>query len=174
MFHRILSDDTAKTLGVLPRTIAVALLFDEYLKLRLIRIRKYIETSKKIFNVTDDIFNVLEGELPVKPRKNDIAIKFKIAGRQLDELQKHTWQMSEAFGLDTRVGNYKGIRHISFYQWDLDCLIDVLDMTLNNEKEYPDNQDEGYIALHELFVNFSQAYKETYKPRKQCGPFKSK
>jgi len=34
LFHRILSDDTAKTLGVLPRTIAVALLFDEYLKLR--------------------------------------------------------------------------------------------------------------------------------------------
>ena len=89
-------------------------------KLRLIRIRKYIETSKKIFNVTDDVFNVLEGELPVKPGKNDIAIKFKIAGKQLDELQKHTWQMSEAFGLDTRVGNYKGIRHISFYQWDLD------------------------------------------------------
>ncbi len=82
--------------------------------------------------------------------------------------------MSEAFGLDTRVANYKGIRHITFYQWDLDCLIDVLDMTLNNEKEYPDKQDDGYIALHELFINLSQAYKDTYKPRRQGVSFKNK
>ncbi len=108
----------------------------------------------------------------MKPGKNDIAIKFKIEGRQLDELQKHTWQMSEAFGLDTRVGNYKGIRCISFYQWDLDCLIDVLEMTLNNEKEYPDKKDEGYIALNYLFVSLSKAYKETYKPRKPWVPYK--
>ena len=98
----------------------------------------------------------------MKPGKNDIAIKFKISGRQLDELQKHTWQMSEAFGLDTRVGNYKGIRYISFHQWDLDCLLDVIDFALNDEKEYPDEKDEGYIALNYLFVNLSQAYKETW------------
>ncbi len=99
----------------------------------------------------------------MKPGKNDIAIKFKISGRQLEELQKHTWQMSEAFGLDTRVGNYKGIRDISFYQWDLDCLLDVIDFALNDEKEYPDKQDEGYLKLHELFMRLSQAYKETYE-----------
>ena len=98
----------------------------------------------------------------MKPGKRDVAIQFKIKGRQLEELQKHTWQMCEAFGLDTKIANYKGVRPISFYRWDLDCIIDVLDMTLSNEKEYPDKQDEGYIKLYDLYVNLKQAYQETY------------
>ena len=89
----------------------------------------------------------------MKPGKNDIPIKVKISGLQLEELQKHTWHMIEAFGLDTKVGNYKGVRPISFYSWDLDCILDVLDMVLNDEKEYPDKEDEGYIKLHELYVH---------------------
>jgi ABC-type ATPase with predicted acetyltransferase domain len=44
----------------------------------------------------------------MKPGKNDIPIKVKISGLQLTELQKHSCHMIEAFGLDTRVGNYKG------------------------------------------------------------------
>ena len=39
----------------------------------------------------------------MKPGKNDIPIKVKISGRQLEELQKHTWQMCEAFGLDRKI-----------------------------------------------------------------------
>lgn len=70
----------------------------------------------------------------MKPGKKDIAIQCKISGRQLEELQKHTWQMCEAFGLDTKIDNYKGVRPISFYSWDLECLLDVLDMTLNDAK----------------------------------------
>jgi hypothetical protein len=100
---------------------------------------------------------------PVKPGKKDIAIQCKISGRQLEELQKHTWQMCEAFGLDTKIDNYKGVRPISFYSWDLDCLLDVLDMTLNDAKEYPDKQDEGYIQLHKLYVSLKHDYKETYE-----------
>ena len=98
----------------------------------------------------------------MKPGKNDIAIKRKISGVQLEELQKQTWQMCEAFGLDKRVENYKGTRPISFYRWDLDCILDVLSMTLSDEKEYPDKEDEGYIKLHELYVDLKMAYKETY------------
>ena len=64
----------------------------------------------------------------MKPGKNDIPIRRKIPGLQLEELQKHTWHMCEAFGLDTRISNYKGVRAISFYSWDLDCMLDVLDM----------------------------------------------
>ena len=41
----------------------------------------------------------------MKPGKGDVAIQRKISGRQLDELQKHTWMMSEAYGLDMRVDN---------------------------------------------------------------------
>ena len=99
----------------------------------------------------------------MKPGKGDIPIRRKITGRQLEELQKHTWQMCEAFGLDTKIANYKGTRPITLYQWDLDCILDVLDMTLDNEKEYPNKQDEGFINLHELYVKLKQAYKETYE-----------
>jgi hypothetical protein len=99
----------------------------------------------------------------MKPGKNDIPIKRKISGRQLEELQKHTWQMCEAFGLDTKIEKYKGTRPISFYSWDLDCILDVLDMVLDDEKEYPDKNDEGYIKLYELYVDLKKAYKETYE-----------
>ena len=99
----------------------------------------------------------------MKPGKNDIPIRCKISGRQLEELQKQTWQMCEAFGLDRKIENYKGTRPISFYRWDLDCILDVLDMALDDEKEYPNKKDEGYIKLYELFVDLKKAYKETYK-----------
>jgi len=99
----------------------------------------------------------------MKPGKNDIPIERKISGRQLEELQKHTWQMCEAFGLDRKIENYKGTRPISFYSWDLDCILDVLDMALDDEKEYPDRKDEGYIKLYELYVDLKKAYKETYE-----------
>ena len=65
--------------------------------------------------------------------------------------------MCEAFGLDTRIGNYKGVRAISFYSWDLDCMLDVLDMVLNDTKEYPDKQGEGYIKLNELYVDLKKS-----------------
>jgi len=98
----------------------------------------------------------------MKPGKYDIPIKVKISGRQLEELQKHTWQMCEAFGLDRKIENYKGTRPISFYSWDLDCLIDVLSLALDDEKEYPDKKDEGYIRLHELYVYLKNEHKETH------------
>ena len=97
----------------------------------------------------------------MKPGKNDIPIKRKICGRQLEELQKHTWQMCEAFGLDRKVENYKGTKPISLYSWDLDCILAVLDVVLDDEKEYPDKEDEGYIKLQELYVDLKKAYKET-------------
>lgn len=101
----------------------------------------------------------------MKPGKNDIPIRIKISGIQLEELQRHTWHMCEAFGLDTRIDNYKGVRAISFYSWDLDCMLDVLDMVLNDKKEYPDKEDEGYVALFGLYTNLKKAYQEIYKPR---------
>ena len=71
--------------------------------------------------------------------------------------------MCEAFGLDRKIENYKGTRPISFYSWDLDCILDVLDIVLNDEKEYPDKKDEGYIKLYELYVDLKKADKETYR-----------
>jgi len=36
-------------------------------------------------------------------------------------------------------------------------------MVLNDEKEYPDENDEGYIKLNELHIELKKAYKETYE-----------
>jgi len=99
----------------------------------------------------------------MKPGKNDIPIMRKISGRQLVEFQKHTWQMCEAFGLDSKIDNYKGSRPISFYRWDLDCILDVLEMALDDEKEYPDKKDEGYIHLYELYLDLKKEYDDTYE-----------
>ena len=71
--------------------------------------------------------------------------------------------MCEAFGLDRKIEKYKGARPISFYSWDLDCILDVLDMVMNDEKEYPDKNDEGYLKLRDLYVDLKKAYKETYE-----------
>jgi hypothetical protein len=98
----------------------------------------------------------------MKPGKNDIPLKLRISGRQLEELQKHTGQMCEAFGLDHKIANYKGVRPITLYRWDLDCLLDVLHMVLEDTREYPDKKNEAYIKLQELYVELKQAYKETY------------
>lgn len=68
--------------------------------------------------------------------------------------------MCEAFGLDTKIEAYKGVRPISFYSWDLDCILAVLDIVLNDKKEYPDRNDEGYLKLSELYVALKKADKD--------------
>ena len=99
----------------------------------------------------------------MKPGKYDIPIKCKISGTQLEELQKHTWQMGEAFGLDRKIDKYKGARPISFYRWDLDCILDVLGMVLDDKDEYPDKNEDRYVELYELYDDLKKAYKEAYE-----------
>lgn len=55
-----------------------------------------------------------------------------ITGVELDELQKHTWCMAEAFGLDSRIEKYKGKRPIGLYRWDMECLIDAVSIALDS------------------------------------------
>ena len=59
----------------------------------------------------------------MKPGSRDIKVNILITGEELEELQKHTWSMVEAFGLDRRIEQYKGKRPIGLYQWDMECLI---------------------------------------------------
>ncbi len=42
-------------------------------------------------------------------------------------------------------------------------MLAVLDVVLDDEKEYPDQEDEGYIKLQELYVDLKKAYKESYE-----------
>lgn len=87
----------------------------------------------------------------MKPGSKDKKMEMLISGEERSELQKHSWQMAEAFGLDCRIENYKGKRPIGLYRWDFDCLLAVIEMALDDPKEYPDKENQGYKALKNLF-----------------------
>lgn len=99
----------------------------------------------------------------MKPGSRDIRVKMLITGEELHELQRHTWSMAEAFGLDRRIDKYGGKRPIGFYRWDMDCLIDVLDMALNDSDEYPDHNSSGYRALKSLFERIKTEYDRNFE-----------
>lgn len=94
----------------------------------------------------------------IKPGKNDIKLNILISGRELEELQRHTPDMAESFGLDRRIENYKGKRPIGLYSWDFDCLLDVIQDVLQDHGEYPDRSDPGYIALCNLLERLKKEY----------------
>ncbi len=96
----------------------------------------------------------------MKPGSKDIKLQILITGKELSELQRHTWQMAEAFGLDRRIENYQGKRPIGLYSWDLDCLLAVIDYTLDDSKQYPDKNESGYIALKSLFERLKVEYRK--------------
>ncbi|EFI35760.1 hypothetical protein Dthio_PD3190 [Desulfonatronospira thiodismutans ASO3-1] len=96
----------------------------------------------------------------IKPGKHDIKLNILISGKELEELQRHTHCMAEAFGLDRRIENYKGKRPLGLYSWDFDCLLDVIEDVLKDPREYPDRSDPGYIALCNLFERLKEEYQK--------------
>ena len=86
----------------------------------------------------------------MKPGSKDIKLKILISGDELSELQRHTSEMAEAFGLDRRIENYQGKRPIGLYNWDFDCLLAVIENALDDQVQYPDKTDHGYTALKRL------------------------
>src|SRR4051812_46604669 len=72
----------------------------------------------------------------MKPGRRDIRHKVLVTGDELRELKRHTGSMAEAFGLDRKIENYKGTRPLTLYRWDLDCLMDVIDLAFRDERDY--------------------------------------
>jgi len=100
----------------------------------------------------------------MKIPKNEIPVKIKISGIQLEELQKQSFQMTESFGLDRKIDNYKGSRAISLYRWDIECITDILNLTLEDSNEYPDKNDIKYKELETLNLKLKELCKyRTYK-----------
>ncbi len=99
----------------------------------------------------------------MKPSSRDFKVKILITREELVELQKHTWAMAEAFGLDRRIEHYKGKKPIAFYRWDMECLIDVLSVALDDKEEYPDRDSSGYLALKRLSERLRSEYEKNYE-----------
>lgn len=100
----------------------------------------------------------------VKPGSRDKKLKILIAGEELYQLQRHTYMMAESFGLDRRVENYKGVRPIGLYRWDVECLLDVMEAALVDRTEYPERDSEEYQALKGLYERLQAEYKAAYEP----------
>ena len=95
----------------------------------------------------------------MKRGSGDHRHKLLICGDELRELQKHTGDMADAFGLDRKIENYQGTRPITLYRWDLDCLMDVIDMAL---KDYSDQSSPQYQALKRLGDQLHHEYDSIY------------
>ena len=98
----------------------------------------------------------------MKPGSGDKHYRILISGRELEELKKFTWSMAEAFGLDRRIESYQGKRPIGFYRWDLDCLEDVIDLALDDDREYPQKSGPGYEAMQQLSARIKQLRAQAY------------
>lgn len=98
----------------------------------------------------------------MKPSRRDSACRLQIRGAQLRELKRFTWSMAEAFDLDHKIEAYDGTGLLTLYRWDLDCLVDVIDMALDDEKAYPDKRAPGYRAMKRLGERIRRAHKAAY------------
>ena len=96
--------------------------------------------------------------MKIGPKNKKLSIL--ISGKELSELQRYTYHMAEAFGLDRRIENYQGKRPIGLYSWDFDCLLAVIDCVIDDPKEYPDKEDQGYKALKSLLDRLKKEYRK--------------
>jgi hypothetical protein len=98
----------------------------------------------------------------IKPGSKDRKVSLLIAAEELTELKRLTWLMSESFGLDTRIENWRGKRPIGLYRWDVECLLGVIDHALKDDKEYPDKTTSGYNALTQLSGRLLDEYHKAF------------
>jgi len=98
----------------------------------------------------------------MKPGRNDHRHSLLVCGDELRELKRHTAAMAEAFGLDTKIEKYKGTRPITLHRWDLECLMDVIDIALDDEEDYPDKSGPEFEALKRLGARLHKEYDDTY------------
>jgi hypothetical protein len=97
-----------------------------------------------------------------KPGTKDKKLYFLIKGEELTELQRQSWKMAEAFGLDKRIENYQGKRPLGLYSWDLECLLCVMEETLKNDRDYSDRNTPGYQSLERLFKRIQDEYRKNF------------
>ncbi len=98
----------------------------------------------------------------MKPGPRDHRHKLLICGDELRELKRHVYAMAEAFGLDAKIDKYKGTRPITLYRWDLECLMDVIDVALDDEGDYPDKSAPEFQALRRLDERLHKEYDDAY------------
>jgi hypothetical protein len=105
----------------------------------------------------------------MKPCPGDIRHKVLITGDELRELQRHTYSLVEALGLDRKIEAYKGTRPIILYRWDLECLMDMIESELGNAREYPAKNSPEYLALKRLGERLREESDRHYGDERAVG-----
>ena len=98
----------------------------------------------------------------MKTGSKDTKVQMLITGDELAELQRHTGQMVEAFGLDSKIERYRGKRPIGLWRWDMDCLIDVVSMALDDRMEYPSRESSAWMSLRDLHTRLKEEYDQAF------------
>jgi hypothetical protein len=98
----------------------------------------------------------------MKPSRRDCSCRLRIRGAQLRELKRFTWSMAEAFDLDHKIEAYAGTGLLTLYRWDLDCLVDVIDMALDDEEAYPTKSAPAYRAMRTLRQRIRRAHNAAF------------
>ncbi len=98
----------------------------------------------------------------MKAGSRDTKVHMLITGDELAELQRHAWQMVEAFGLDSKIERYRGKRPIGLWRWDMDCLIDVVSMALDDTTEYPSRESSAWVSLRNLHTRLKKEYAQAF------------
>jgi hypothetical protein len=105
----------------------------------------------------------------MKPGRRDIRHKVLITGDELRELKRHAYALAEAFGLDRKIEAYQGIRPLTLYRWDLECLMDTIESELGDPREYPDRAAPEYLALKRLGERLRGEYDRHYGGERAAG-----
>ena len=99
----------------------------------------------------------------MRPGPNDVKLTILITGDELYELKRFTVDMAKAFGLDRRIEAYSGKGPIRLYRWDVDYLLDVMDLAQKDLRAYPDRASSAHAALKRLHERLQEGYRRTWK-----------
>ena len=78
-------------------------------------------------------------------------------------MKRLTSDLAEAFGPDRRIDGYSGKQPIGLYRWDVDCLLDVMDLALKDERSYPDKTSSAHAALKRLRDRLHAEYRRLWE-----------
>jgi len=95
----------------------------------------------------------------VRPGKYDRKHQVLIKGAELRELKE--LDLTESFGLDSRIERYQGKRPLGLYRWDLEALLDALSLALHEPDDYyspPLNKRAIKKLLEQLQAEYESAY----------------
>jgi hypothetical protein len=93
---------------------------------------------------------------------NDKKLLVLISEDELDELKNISWAMSECFGLDRRIENYRGKRSIGLYSWDLECIFGAIEHVLNRRPQSSDLTASGRAVLTQLLCRLQKEYHSAF------------